>query len=213
MPIRLLIADDHAVFRQGLAALLGQVEELELIGQADDGEQLLRAVRLDRPDIVLTDLEMPGPSPLTLLATLRQLAPTTPIIVLTMHKQPSQASQVIELGVDGYVVKEDAFQQVVDAVFAVASGKRYVSPGVAADIVAWHQQRGAAATQPGLSARELEVLRAIADGHTNRRIASELGISVKTVETHRASLMRKLKVRSAAALVRVAMERGYLGES
>lgn len=216
MPIRLLLADDHAVFRQGLAALLRQTPEIELTGQVEDGELLMRAVRLDPPDVVLTDLEMPGPEPSTLLTSLRQVAPAMPIVVLTMHSRASLASQVLALGVEGYVVKEDAFQQVVEAVIAVSRGKRYVSPSLAADLVRWQQQQqqqlGPAAASQALSRRELQVLRAVADGHTNRRIASDLGISVKTVETHRASLMRKLKVHSAAAAVRVAMVRGYLGE-
>lgn len=214
MPIRLLLADDHAVFRQGLAELLRQTPEIELTGQVEDGELLLRAVRLDPPDVVLTDLEMPGPEPSTLLTSLRQVAPDMPIVVLTMHNRASLASQVLSLGVQGYVVKEDAFQQVVQAVIAVSRGKRYVSPCLAADLVKWQQdQYGSASARQDLSPRELQVLRAVADGHTNRRIASDLGISVKTAETHRASLMRKLKVRSAAAAVRVAMERGYLGRT
>jgi DNA-binding NarL/FixJ family response regulator len=207
MPVRLLLADDHAVFREGMAALLQRSEKIELVDLATDGHDLLDKLEQHRPDVVVTDLTMPGPGAKAMLTEIAARAPGTRIIVLTMHNEPAIAASVMELGVDGYVVKEDAFAQVVDAIAAVTRGKRYLSPSIAAELLTSHPPHAATVQ---LTPRELAVLRGIAAGDTNRRMAATLRISVKTVETHRAKLMRKLDVRSAPELIRVAMERGYL---
>ncbi len=205
--INVMIADDHQMFRQGITNLLATTEDIRLVGEAADGDAAIRVANEARPHVALVDLTMPGPGAKRVIAELSAQSPAVGTIVLTMHNEASLATQMLRAGARGFVVKDGAFQEVLDAVRTVAAGGSYVSPTLAAKLASGGSSDEEA---PRLSGREQEVLEMVANGDTNRRIANRLGVSVKTVETHRASLMQKLGVRGAAELIRVAVERGLL---
>jgi len=205
--LRVIVADDHAVFRQGLAALLGSVPDIELVGEAADGPELERLMAQVRPDVAVVDVAMPGHD-------LRRLLSQTGagggirVVALTQHGEPSVAQPLIAAGVAGYVLKESAFEELLAAVRAVAAGGRYVSPTLAARLL----QCPADAAEL-LSPREQQVLRLIACGLVNKQIAARLGISIDTVRTHRNRLMEKLGLHTVAELTRYAVERGLVPAS
>jgi len=205
--IRLILADDHKMFREGVARLLAEADGLQLVGEAADGDEALKLAEAAAPDLALIDLTMPGPGAAAIIDALAKQAPPVRTIILTMHNEAPVAVQMVRAGAKGFVLKDAAFQELLDAIDQVTAGGSYMSPSLGASLAA----RGAdQPTTPALSGREQEVLKMIAAGDTNRRIASRLGVSVKTVETHRANLMQKLGVRGAAELVRVAVEQGVL---
>jgi two-component system, NarL family, response regulator NreC len=204
--IRVVIADDHAVVRRGLRQLLEAEGGFEIVAEAGDIAGARRYVRGHRPDVLVLDLNMPEGSSLDAVPDIRAEAPDTKIVVLTMQDEPAYARQALSAGVLGYVLKDAADAELVEAVRRAAAGERNLNPRLGARL---------AATPPpgppdGLSPRELEVLRMIALGHTNVDIARELFLSVRTVETHRAHIQQKLGLGSRADLVRYALEHGLL---
>jgi len=207
-PIKIIVADDHAVVRAGLRMVLDAQPDLDVIAEADDVESTLRKVRAHRPDVLLLDLNMPGESTLPKIPELRESSPDTRIVVLTMQNDPAFAREAFQAGAAGYVLKESAANEVVDAVRQVLEGRTYLNPELGARIAA-------APVEPSgppddLSEREIEVLRLIALGHTNSEIASSLYLSVRTVESHRAHIQQKLRLSSRADLVRYALEHGLM---
>jgi two-component system response regulator NreC len=205
-PIRLVLADDHAVVRAGLRLLLDAESDFEVVAEAGDIDAARRYVRGHHPDVLVLDLNMPGGSSLDAIPVIREEAPSTQIVVLTMQEEPAFARQALGAGAAGYVLKEAADSELVEAVRRAAIGETYLNPTLGARI--------AREPPPGppddLSEREVEVLRLIAFGHTNTEIAQQLYLSVRTVETHRAHIQQKLRVSSRAELVRYALKRGLI---
>ena len=199
--IRVVLADDHAVVREGLALVLGMTDGVEVVGVADDVEAALRVVAERRPDVVVLDLRMPGGSTLAALPRFAQLAPRTAIVILTMHRQASSARAALAAGAQGYVLKEAAGAELVQAVRLAHAGRTYLAPQLGADVVA-----GADGGPDGLAPRELAVLRLLALGHTNPEIGARLHLSPRTVESYRARIQQKTARGSRAELVRYALD-------
>jgi two-component system response regulator NreC len=205
--IRLVLADDHAVVRAGLRLLLDAESDFEVVAEAGDVDAARRYVRGHHPDVLILDLNMPGGSSLEAIPVIREEAPDTQVVVLTMQEEPAFARQALASGAAGYVLKDAADSELVEAVRRAALGEIYLNPKLGARI--------AREPPPGppddLSEREVEVLRLIALGHTNTEIAQQLYLSVRTVETHRAHIQQKLRVSSRAELVGYALQRGLVG--
>jgi two-component system response regulator NreC len=204
--IRLVIADDHAVVRSGLRLLLDAEGDFEVVAEAGDVDAARRYVRGHHPHVLVLDLNMPGGSSLQAIPAIRAEAPETQIVVLTMQEEPAFAREALAAGAVGYVLKEAADSELVEAVRRAAAGDTYLNPTLGARI--------AREPPPGppddLSKREVEVLRLIALGHTNTEIAEQLFLSVRTVETHRAHIQQKLRVSTRAELVSYAFQRGLI---
>jgi two-component system response regulator NreC len=204
--IRVVIADDHSVVRRGLRQLLEGEEGVEIVAEAQDLPGARRYVRGHRPDVLVLDLNMPGGSSLEAIPELRAEFPETQIVVLTMQNEPAYARQALSEGVLGYVLKEAADAELVEAVRRAAAGDSYLNPRLGAKVAA----QPTPGPPGGLSEREVEVLRMIALGHTNAEIAEGLYLSVRTVETHRAHIQQKLRLGSRSELVRYALEHGLI---
>lgn len=212
-PIRVLIADDHAVVRDGLRALVSAEPGLEVVGEARDGQEAWQQACTLAPDVVVLDLSMPRVGGAEATQRIARDCPGVKVVALTMHEERGYVSRLLKAGAAGYVLKRAASADLVHAIRAVAEGRHYVDPSLAGDLLSGPtSRRPDAASVAGLSEREREVLRLIALGHSNKGIAAELEIGVKTVETHRASGMRKLGLTSRVALVRFAAAEGWLQE-
>ncbi len=207
--IRIVLADDHAVVRSGLRMLLDGEPDFEVVAEAGDVESARRYVRGHHPRVLVLDLNMPGGSSLRAIPAIRSESPQTQIVVLTMQQEPAFAREALGAGVLGYVLKEAADDELVDAVRNAAAGESYLNPRLGARI--------ASEPPPGppddLSEREVEVLRLIALGHTNAEIAEQLYLSVRTVETHRSHIQQKLRLSTRAQLVGYALERGLISDA
>ena len=204
-PIRIVLADDHAVVRSALRLLLDAEDDLEVVAEAGDIEDTVRFVRGHQPDVLILDLNMPGGPSLRAVPEMREAAPETGIVVLTMQNEPAYARQAMQQGVLGYVLKEAVDEELVSAVRLAADGKTYLQPELGARLAA-----DPGVSSDGLSDRELEILRLIALGHTNSEIAEQLFLSVRTVESHRAHIQQKLRLSKRSELVRYALERGLM---
>ena len=210
MTIRVLVVDDHAVVRAGLRRILDAEDDVETVGEAPDGERAVFEAMQLRPDVVLMDVVMPGKSGIEATRAVLQAVPTTRVLVLSMQDDPRYVREAFDAGASGYVMKEAADDEVVDAIRAVAGGQRYLHPALGARLLAAESEERRRAAEDPLSEREREVLRLLALGHTNQEIAKLLYISVRTAETHRAHIMRKLDLSSRAELVRYALAEGLL---
>ena len=210
MTIRVLVVDDHAVVRAGLRRILDAENDVEAVGEAPDGERAVFEAMQLQPDVVLMDVVMPGKNGIEATRAVLQAVPTTKVLVLSMQDDPRYVREAFDAGASGYVMKEAADDEVVDAVRAVAAGQRYLHPALGAQLLAAESEERRRAAEDPLSEREREVLRLLALGHTNQEIAKLLYISVRTAETHRAHIMRKLDLSSRAALVRYALAEGLL---
>jgi two-component system, NarL family, response regulator NreC len=208
--IRIVVVDDHAVVRSGLRLLLGAEDDMEVVGDAGNVRDAVFEVRAAKPDVVLLDVTMPGESGIEGLPKLLHEAPDTRVLMLSMQDDPSYVREAFAGGARGYVLKEAIDAEVVAAVREVAAGNRYVHPALGARMVAADAAAHAAVAADPLSDREREVLRLLALGYTNQEIAKQLYISVRTAETHRAHIMRKLQLATRAELVRYAIEHGQL---
>ncbi len=208
--IRVLIVDDHAVVRSGLRLLLEQEDDIECVGEAADAEAAIREARHERPDVVVLDLVMPGKTGIEAAPAILDAAPEAKLLVLSMQDDPSYVRESFAVGAMGYILKEAAESEIVQAVREVAGGGRYVHPSLGARLVVAEAQARAQADADPLSDREREVLRLLALGHTNQEIAKLLFISVRTAETHRAHIMQKLRLSTRAELVRYAIANGLL---
>jgi DNA-binding NarL/FixJ family response regulator len=208
--IQVLVCDDHALVRSGLRRLLESEAIFDVVGEAADAEQGIAAVADLQPDVLLLDVVMPGRSGIEALPDLRAASPETRILVLSMQDDPSYVRQAFAAGADGYLVKEAADADLVQAIQDVAGGHQYVHPSVGARMAALEAEAHQRAETDPLSGREHEVLRLLALGHTNQEIAKLLFISVRTAESHRARIMQKLRLSSRAELVRYALASGVL---
>jgi DNA-binding NarL/FixJ family response regulator len=208
--IRVLVVDDHAVVRAGIRRVLDAEGDIETVGEAATAERAVFEALESRPDVVLMDVVMPGKSGIEGLPALLNAVPDARVLMLSMQDDPRYVREAFEAGARGYVLKDAADTDVVDAVRAVAAGERYVHPTLGARLgAAESEERKRAASDP-LSEREREVLRLLALGHTNQEIAALLYISVRTAETHRAHVMQKLGLSSRAELVRYALDHGLV---
>jgi two-component system, NarL family, response regulator NreC len=205
-PLRIVVADDHSVVRRGLRQVLEADVGLEVVAEAEDLDGARRYVRGHKPDVLVLDLNMPGGSTLEAIPEIRAEAPDTQIVILTMQNEPAYAREALAAGVMGYVLKEAADTELVEAVRRAAGGDTYLNPRLGARLAA----EPPPGPPDGLSEREVEVLRMIALGHTNAEIAEQLYLSVRTVETHRAHIQQKLRLASRSELVRYALDHGLV---
>lgn len=209
--IRIALCDDHAVVRSGLRAILEAEADLEVVGESGTAAEAVALAREAQPDVFVMDIGLPDRSGIAATADVCQASPATRVLVLTVHDDVTYLRRAFDAGAVGYLVKEAADVELVQAVRQVAAGKQYVHPSLGAALLA-REVATARPAGPGgeLSEREVEVLRLIAGGLTNAEIAARLYVSVRTVETHRAHIHQKLDVRTRAGLVRVAREAGVL---
>jgi two-component system response regulator NreC len=205
--ITIVIADDHRVVRSGLRLLLHAEEGMHVIGEAGDVPSAMRLVETRRPDVLVLDLNMPGPPSLPAIPEFMKASDRTRVVVLTMQDDPAFARQALQHGANAYVLKEAADTELVSAVRAAAEGRTYLNPELGARLAA-----APADDRPlgDLSEREVEILRMIALGHTNAEIAQSLYLSVRTVESHRAHIQQKLGRSTRAELVRYALDHGLV---
>ena len=210
MSVRVLIVDDHAVFRAGLRLLIDAEDDMEAVGEAGNARDAVFQARALKPDVVLMDVVMPDQSGLEVVPTLLHERPETKVLVLSMQDDPQYVRQAFANGASGYILKEAADTEVVAAIREVAGGNNYVHPTVGARLIAAETAEARRADEDPLSDREREVLRLLALGHTNQEISAQLFISVRTAETHRAHIMQKLRLTSRAELVRYALDQGVL---
>jgi DNA-binding NarL/FixJ family response regulator len=206
MATRILLADDHVIFRQGLRSLLEQAG-MAVIGEASDGHEALRIAQAQRPDVAVLDIAMPHLNGLETARRLRETMPQTRSVVLTMHTEDPYVLEALQAGVVGYVLKTQAAVDLVQAIREVLQGAIYLSPRVAHAVVQAYLTKADLPPDP-LTSREREILQRIAEGQTTKEIAQRLGLSVKTVESHRLRMMRKLDIHETATLVRYAIRRG-----
>lgn len=210
MSIRILLADDHHLVRQGFRSLLEDVENLELVGECEDGRQVLQAVERLEPDVLLLDLMMPG---LNGIEVARQVSKTTNVLVLSMHADETYVLKSLQYGALGYVLKTCKKAELVHAIHEVAAGRRYLSGPLSDRAVEAYAESAPSRDSDvyeTLTTREREVLQLAAEGYGNKEIAARLFVSHRTVETHRANFMRKLNLSSQADVIRFALQRGIL---
>jgi len=211
MAIRVLLADDHTIVRQGLKALLDAELDIEIVGEAADGWETIQQAEELKPDVVLMDITMPRLNGLEATRRLRRLLPEVRVLVLTVHTNEEYVREILRAGAAGYILKEAAVDELVNAVRAVARGDSFLSPAVSKIVVqdlAHGREWNGETLFDTLTPREREVLQLIGEGHTNQEIADILAISVKTVETHRAQLRRKLNIHDRAGLIHYAIRKG-----
>lgn len=208
--MKILLADDHRLFRDGLRPLLARETGFEVVGEAGDGHEAVRLAAALAPDVVLMDITMPGVNGIEATRAIVAARPATRVVVLTMHADRRYATEALQAGASGYLLKEAAFSDLVAALRAVAGGHVQVSPRIAEMVVDEyaHLARSGSPDAGPLSSREREVLRAMAEGFATKEVAFRLGMSVKTAETHRRQIMEKLGLHSVAELTKYAIREG-----
>ena len=212
--IRVLVADDHTIVRSGIRHVLESEPGFTVVAEASTGGEALELASSLHPDVVVLDISMPGESGLRVAAELRRRVPETHVLILSMHDNTEYVLESLRAGAHGYLLKDTAATELRDAIRAVRRGESFFSPPIASRlsaVVRGDATESSAGALGQLTARERQVLVGVAQGHTNREIATQLGISHRTVETHRESLMRKLGVRTVAGLTRLALEAGLVG--
>ena len=209
--LRVLLVDDHALVRAGIRSLLRDIEGVEVVGEAADGAEALAIAGRERPDAVLLDIAMKGMSGLEAAARFRELHPGVRVLILSMHASEEYVLQALRSGAAAYLIKDSATAELELALRSVMRGETYLSPAISRQVVDGYVQRvGAGAAEDPLTPRQREVLKRVAEGRSTKEIAYDLGLSVKTVETHRAQIMERLGIRDVAGLVRYAMRTGLV---
>jgi len=209
--LRVLLADDHALVRAGMRSLLRDIEGVAVVGEAADGGQALALAERERPDVVLLDIAMKGMNGLEAAARFRELHPGIKVIILSMHASEEYVLQALRAGAAAYLIKDSATAELELALRSVMRGETYLSPAISRQVVEGYVQRvGAGTGEDPLTPRQREVLKRIAEGRSTKEIAFDLGLSVKTVETHRAQIMERVGIRDVAGLVRYAMRTGLV---
>jgi two-component system invasion response regulator UvrY len=205
--IKVLLADDHSIVRAGLRRIVEESGDMEVIAEAADGRETIRLVRETSPDVAVIDISMPGLDGLEVVSQLHGQCPDLPILILTMHEEGQYVVRAIQAGAMGYMTKQSAPEQLLKAIRKIFEGSRYLTDE-AAEALALRVARGSGEQTPldSLTMRELQVLRRLAMGHTNREIASAYSISIKTVDTYRSRLLKKLNLRNNAELSRFAIQ-------
>lgn len=214
MTLRILIADDHGVLRAGLRALLNSEPDIEVVGEASNGQEVLTFTQKLQPDIVLMDLSMPKGGGIEATKIIKEMVPETLVLILTVHEDESLLREAIQLGAAGYILKRAVESELINAIHSVARGELYIHPAMTRALLSNSTPKSTSRrlNVPTLTKREHEVLGLIARGYSNRQIAAKLSISVRTVETHRANLMNKLNLGSRVELVRFAAQHGLLDD-
>src|SRR4030043_315370 len=211
---RIVIAEDHTILREGLRSLLSSHPEFEIVGEAEEGREAIRCVEKFKPDLVLTDLSMPRMNGLDAIKEIKRRNPKTKVLVLTVHKAEEYILSTFKAGADGYLLKDSTHAELVLAVRKVLSGKHYISPEVSEKVIEGYLEGKKTLKDKTsfetLTSREREILKLIAEGYKNKKIADDLCISVKTVEKHRANLMEKLNLHNAQTLTTFAIEKGLV---
>jgi two-component system, NarL family, response regulator NreC len=211
--LRILLADDHETVREGLKTILNSQSDMEVVGAAVDGRTALEQAAALRPDIIVLDVSMPDTNGLQATEALRQCCPGVKVLMLTRHSDDGYVQQLIRAGASGYVLKQSRATELLGAIRAVAAGGTYLDPAVAGRVVADYKRRAAPTfAGGGLSRREEEILRLVAWGYSNKEIAGQLDLSVKTVETHKVNATHKLGLHSRIDIVRFALLQGWLKE-
>ncbi len=210
--VRILLADDHKLVRAGLRALLERIADVEVVGETADGQDALRQIAELRPDVALVDVSMPGLNGIETAARVAREHPATRVLIVSMHLDEEYVHRALSAGAAGYLLKTSELQELEIAVRAVARGETWLSPDVSARVVRslGKGDRDAASPYELLTQRQREVLQLIAEGRSTKQIAQRLGISVKTVETHRSELMERLGIHGIAGLVRYAIRAGIV---
>jgi two-component system, NarL family, response regulator NreC len=215
-PLRVLLADDHVVVRQGLKRLIEEQPDIVVVGEAGDGAETIQKVQELKPDVIVMDISMPGMNGLVATKKLKELRSETVVVTLTRHADDAYLQELLRAGASGYVLKQSAPNELIQAIRATAAGGHYLDSTLTARVTAGFIGReGRRVTQPGAapSERESEVLRLIASGYSNKEIASQLALSVKTVEAHKANAMRKLGLSGRIDIVNYAILQGWLKDN
>lgn len=212
MSVSVLVADDHSIVRQGIVSLLNSHDQISVVGEARDGNEALRLAQRLRPQVALLDVSMPGMNGLTAAMRIPQSAPRTRVIILSMFIEREVVLSALQAGVRGYLSKQSIGNEVAMAILAVARGQVYLSPDVATVVVEDYLNgvSSAAARSDQLTVREREILQLIAEGRTNREIAQHLSTSIKTIDSHRTHLMKRLNIHDLAGLVKYAVRHGLI---
>lgn len=213
MSLRIVLADDHRIMREGLAAMLRQEPDFDVVGQADDGAALVRITRKLQPDVVITDVSMPGLNGIEAIRRILEEAPGVKVLCLSVHTEKLLVAAVMDAGAAGYVLKDCLYEELVRAVRAVVAQQVYISPGIAGVLIQAYRERQGAGHKSAfseLTGRELEVVQLIAEGHTTKAIAERLHVSAKTVGTHREHILQKLHLNGTADLTRYAIQEGIV---
>ncbi len=205
-PYTIVLADDHALFRQGVKKIIEEVDDLRVVGEANDGLELLELLKKQDPALVILDISMPNLRGLEAAREIKGLYPQVKVLLLTMHKKKDFLQQGLEAGVDGFLVKEDADAALLQAVRAIRQGEKFYSPLLSNKLADLAFQKG---KSDPLTKREKEVAKLLAEGKSSKEIADLLYISIYTVRRHRDNIMKKLELKSLADLVRYAMDQGY----
>lgn len=210
--MRVILADDHHLVRAGIRALLASMDGVEVVAETGHGREALDLIERHRPDVALVDISMPGLNGLEVAARAREVSPRTRVVVLSMHAGDSYVAQALQARVAGYLLKDSAASELDVALRAVMRGDTYFSPSVARQITQAFLRGDRLAEDPlgALTQRQREILQLIAEGHSTKVIAADLGLSVKTVETHRAQIMERLSIRDIPGLVRFAIRAGLV---
>lgn len=214
--LRIFLADDHVVMRDGLKSLVNAQPDMNVVGEADNGRTALIQASELQPDVIIMDVSMPDLNGIQVTERLKQVCQKIMVLVLTAHDDSGYLRQLLEVGASGYVLKKAAAEELIKAIRVVAAGGVYLDPSMAGKVVGGYLgKRGLRNNSLGneISERESEVLRLVAWGYTNKEVAGYLGISVKTVETHKANLMQKLDLKSRVEMVHYALRRGWLREA
>jgi len=212
MPIKILIADDHQLFREGLMTLLSGALNIEIVAQAENGKQTIEKAKTLSPDIILMDIGMPIINGIEATGILQTEAPKTKVIALTMHSEKHFIKGMLEAGACGYLFKNCAYDELIDAINTVYAGKKYLSDDITEFIIHDYieKPKNKQEDDPQLSAREMEILKLIADGKTSREISELLFVSIKTIGTHKQNILNKLNMNSTADLVKYAIKKGLI---
>ncbi len=217
---RILIVEDHTLLRAGIRSLLLQDSTLEIVGEADNGRDAVRAMESAAPDLVLMDISMPGMNGIEAIIDIKRRYPKTLVLVLTAHKADEYIHESLRAGADGYILKDATHDELRVAIRSVLNGKTYLSPDISKNVIAAYlgTDKAAAATGPAsawdtLTHREREVLKLVAEGRPNKYIADYFCLSVKTIEKHRSNLMKKLDLHNASMLTAYAIEKGLVSTS
>jgi len=211
-PLRVVLADDHVTVRHGLRRLLDAQPDLTVVGEADDGRAALQRVQELDPDVVVMDISMPGMSGLSATRVLKEARPHVAIVVLTRHADDAYLHEMLRAGAAAFVLKQSSSTELIQAIRAAAAGGQYLDANVTSRVTGGLLARDSKRAGPRLTDREAEVLRMIARGYSNKEIASQLDLSVKTIEVHKANGMRKLALRGRADIVQFAIVQGWMGE-
>ncbi|GCF08828.1 response regulator [Dictyobacter arantiisoli] len=214
MKIRILLADDHTILRAGLRMMLNAQPDMEVIGEAQDGRQAIEEAQKLQPDVILMDITMPDINGIEATRQIKRILTDVKILVLTMHENDEYVFQALRAGASGYMLKEAADTELITAIHVIKIGQFYLSPTAQSVVIGDYLQRVRTGEErdsySSLTEREREILKLVAEGHTNNQIAERLVISPKTVDTHRTHVMDKLNLHSRAELVKYAMRRGLL---